>query len=63
MPDYADWTYRDREAHAQIALMLSNEPLNTVFHTQTAKQAWDSLMTHYEGKGEQKIAYLISELF
>ena len=55
--------YRDREAHAQIALTLSDEPLNTVFHTQMAKQAWDSLMTRYEGKGEQKIAYLISELF
>ena len=29
--DYADWAYRDREARAQIALTLSDEPLNTVF--------------------------------
>jgi len=60
-PDYADWTSRDREARAQIALTLTDEPLNTVFQARTSKEAWDSLMARYEGKGEQKIAYLIIE--
>jgi len=62
-PDYADWTSRDREACMQIALMLTDKPLNTVFQAQTALQYWDRLMTCYKGKGEQKIAYLIIELF
>src|SRR5882724_198682 len=62
-PDYADWVSRDDEAHAQIALTLTDEPLNTIFNAETSKEAWDSLMARYEGKGEQKIAYLIIELF
>jgi len=62
-PDYTDWTDRDHEACAQIALMLTDELLNTVFHAQMLKEAWDRLMVCYEGKGEQKIAYLIIELF
>jgi len=61
--DYPDWAYRDRDARAQISLTLSDEPLNTVFYARTAQDAWDRLMTRYEGKGEQKVAYLISELF
>jgi gag-polypeptide of LTR copia-type len=48
------------EAYAQIALTLTDEPLNTILNVSTAKQAWDNLMEHYEGKGEQRIAYLIS---
>ena len=43
--------------------MLTDKPLNTIFNAETSKEAWDSLMAHYKGKGEQKIAYLIIELF
>ena len=63
LPDYADWASQDCKACAQIALMLTDKPLNMVFQVQTVKQAWDCLMVCYEGKGEQKIAYLIIELF
>jgi len=61
--DYSDWVSRDDEAHTQIALTLTDEPLNTIFNAETSKEAWDHLMMQYEGKGEQKIAYLIIELF
>jgi len=30
-PDYTDWIYQDREARMQIALTLTDKPLNTVF--------------------------------
>jgi len=38
-PDYTDWAYQDHEVHAQIALTLTDEPLNTVFHEKTSKEA------------------------
>jgi len=63
LPDYADWVYRDHEVHTQIVLTLNDKLLNTVFQVKMAMEAWDHLMTHYEGKGDQKIAYLIIELF
>jgi len=61
--EYEAWSDRDQEALAQISLTLSDEPLNTVLDETTSKAAWSKLMTRYEGKGEQKIALLISELF
>lgn len=54
---------KDWEARAQIALILKDKPLNLVFFAKMAKELWDFLNTHYEGKGEQKIMYLISDLF
>ncbi|THH12525.1 hypothetical protein EW146_g7606 [Bondarzewia mesenterica] len=60
---HAEWEVKDREAGAQISLTLKDEPLNTVMDAKTAKDAWDKIHTRYEGKGEQKVAYLISELF
>src|SRR5258705_1167273 len=62
-PEYANWAYRDREARAQIALTLADEPMNTVLNVTTAKESWDKIRARYEGKGKQKIAYLISDLF
>lgn len=59
----ADWLARDHEARAQISLMLKDEPLNGVLFAKTAQEAWESLVARYEGKGEQKMAYLIDELF
>ena len=52
-----------RDARAQITLTLRDEPLNGVIGVTSAKDVWDKLSTHYEGKGTQKVAYLIGELF
>jgi len=30
-PDYTNWIYQDCEVHVQIALTLTDKPLNTVF--------------------------------
>jgi hypothetical protein len=60
---YADWISKDREARAQITLTLKDEPLNSVLFATTAKECWDKLSERYEGKGEQKIVYLIDEVF
>jgi hypothetical protein len=61
--DIADWSSKDREARAQITLTLKDEPLNSVLFATTAKECWDRLLARYEGKGEQKIVYLIDEVF
>jgi len=58
-----EWLVREREARAQITLMLKDEPLSGVLHTTSAAEAWKKLCERYEGKGKQSIAYLIGELF
>jgi hypothetical protein len=60
---YADWISKDREARAQITLTLKDKPLNSVLFATNAKDCWDKLTECYEGKGEQKIVYLIDEVF
>ena len=60
---YEDWISKDCEAHAQITLTLKDEPLNSVLFATNAKDCWDKLSECYEGKGEQKIVYLIDEVF
>ena len=60
---YEDWISKDREARAQITLTLKDEPLNSVLFATNAKDCWDKLSERYEGKGEQKIVYLIDEVF
>ena len=60
---YADWISKDRKARAQITLTLKDEPLNSVLFATNAKDCWDKLSECYEGKGEQKIVYLINEVF
>ena len=52
-----------RDARAQITLTLKDEPLNGVIGLDTAQAVWEKLSARYEGKGTQKIAYLIGELF
>ncbi|KAF8626070.1 hypothetical protein AX17_006628 [Amanita inopinata Kibby_2008] len=61
--DYLKWAQRDMEVQAQIILSLKDEPLSGVIHTTTAKEVWDKLSEHCEGKGQQSMAYLIGELF
>ena len=61
--EHEDWLSKDREALAQITLTLKDEPLSGVLYTTTSAEAWKKLSEHYEGKGKQSIAYLISELF
>jgi LTR polyprotein gag-polypeptide-like protein len=61
--DLAKWSHNDCEAHAQITLTLKDEPLNSVLDASTAKECWDMLASHYEGKGEQSIVHLIDEVF
>ena len=61
--EHAHWHKLDKEARAQICLMLKDEPLSGVLHVATSKEAWDKLCECYKGKGKQTQAYLIGELF
>lgn len=64
LPDeHQEWLGRNKEARAQIALTLKDEPLNGILYTPMAKDAWRKLCERYEGKGKQTIAQLIGELF
>jgi len=42
---------------------LKDEPLSGVLYTTSAADVWDKLNHHYEGKGQNTIAYLIKEIF
>ena len=53
----------NREARAQIALTLKDEPLNGVLYATMAKETRDKLKTQYEGTGKQTIVLLLTELF
>jgi len=61
--DKADWASKDQEARTQITLTLKDELLNSVLTSTSAKQCWEQLSAHYEGKGEQRIFHLIDEVF
>jgi hypothetical protein len=61
--DIAEWNLKDREARAQIALTLKDEPLNSVLTAKTAKGCWEKLSARYDGEGEQRIVHLIDEVF
>jgi hypothetical protein len=61
--EYLEWLGRNKEARAQIALTIKDEPLNGILYTPMAKDAWKKLCERYEGKGKQTIAQLIGELF
>jgi gag-polypeptide of LTR copia-type/Domain of unknown function (DUF4219) len=58
-----NWLKREREARAQILLTLEDDPLNGIASTSTSKEAWDSLVERYEGKGAQSIVLQIGALF
>ena len=60
---FTDWEKREREARVQILLTLEDDPLNGVTSTTTSKQAWDSLLERYQGKGAQSIVLQIGALF
>ena len=62
-PEYEDWINKDHEARAQITLTLKDEPLNSVLFATNMKDCWDKLSECCKGKGEQKIVYLINEVF
>jgi len=42
---------------------LKDKPLNGVLHAISATEIWDKLNCHYEGKGQNTVAYLIKEIF
>jgi hypothetical protein len=44
-------------------LTLKDKPLNGVIGEDLTKVVCEKLSNHYEGKGTQKVAYLIGELF
>jgi len=50
-----DWNYRNKEAKAQITLILSNEPLSGMIYTRSAADAWDKLNRQYESQGHQTV--------
>ncbi|HEV7737198.1 MAG TPA: hypothetical protein VGO47_07495, partial [Chlamydiales bacterium] len=51
------------DAMCQIALTIEEEPLSTVINAGTVNEAWRALCERYEGKGIQKVAYLLRTLF
>ena len=61
--EHETFVRNDREARAQIALTLKDEPLNGVLYATTAKETWDKLNARYEGTGKQTIVLLLTELF
>jgi hypothetical protein len=59
----ASYYEQELKACTQIQLTLSNEPLSGVLDATDAKETWDQLHVHYQGKSKQTIAYIIGELF
>jgi hypothetical protein len=47
----------------QIALSLKQGPFNTIASATTVKECWDKLTDQFRGKGEQRVTYLMEELF
>ena len=60
---HSEWSQKDRDAKIQIALSLKQGPFNTIASATTAKECWDKLADRFRGKGEQRVAYLMEELF
>ena len=61
--EHKDWSQKDRDAKIQIVHSLKQGPFNTIASATTAKECWDKLADHFHGKGEQRITYLMEELF
>jgi gag-polypeptide of LTR copia-type len=59
----ADWSHKDRNAHAQIALSLKDGPLNTVCGATSARECWDKLSVRYHGRWKPQLVHLIDEVF
>jgi hypothetical protein len=60
---HADWMSKDRRARIQIATTLRKGVLNLILREKTAKDCWDKLAARYQGKGGQRIAYLMESFF
>jgi len=58
-----DWLMRDSDAQQLIAMSVKGEAMNCVLLCPTAKEAWDSLISRYEGKGEKQITHLMGDLY
>src|SRR5712671_1189662 len=44
-------------------MSVKGKAMNCVLLCSTAKEAWDSLISHYEGKGEKEIMHLMGDLY
>src|SRR5712672_4217266 len=58
-----DWLMRDSDAQQLITMSVKGEAMNRVLLCSTAKEAWDSLISRYEGKGEKQITHLMADLY
>jgi gag-polypeptide of LTR copia-type/GAG-pre-integrase domain len=63
-PDSAEnWRWKNKEAFAQITMMLKDKPLNSIIESKSAKEAWDKLHVWYEGSRKQHIIHLLNNIF
>src|SRR5882757_4240315 len=59
----SDWLMRDSDAQQLIAMSVKGEAMNRVLLCSTAKDAWETLVDRYEGKGEKQITHLMGDLY
>jgi hypothetical protein len=59
----AEWLYKDKEARAQIKLILDDEPLYYVRDALTAKECWDMLSVWYKNMWTPRIPLLVDKVF
>ena len=60
---YEEWCQKDRDAKIQITLSLKKGPFNIIASATTTRDCWNKLANRFHGVGEQRIAYLMEELF
>jgi gag-polypeptide of LTR copia-type len=60
---YAHWNTKNESARMHLVMAMTDEPLNSVLDTKSAKDTWSRLAERYEGKGEQRITHLIDDVF
>jgi gag-polypeptide of LTR copia-type len=58
-----NWTVKDWDAHLQVMLTLEDVPLPGVIDLTESKATWDALSSHYDRKGLQSVAYLMTKVF
>jgi hypothetical protein len=57
---HEDWASRNCDVIQQIVMNLKGELMNMVVLCSTAKECWDSLINHYQEKGNMQAAQLMS---
>ncbi|VDB84598.1 unnamed protein product [Peniophora sp. CBMAI 1063] len=57
------WTLRDRQARLQITFNIGTGPIEAALGCKTAHEVWSRLEDRYRGKGFQRAAHLITEIF